>query len=85
MWKIAEKALMCVQPHGYMRPSISEVLKEIQDSIMMEREATNLRDGNSDDTSRNSVHSSLNLGTLDIGGADNYLAIDESIARPSAR
>ncbi|KAK9920808.1 hypothetical protein M0R45_029354 [Rubus argutus] len=24
MWKIAEKALMCVQAHGYMRPSISE-------------------------------------------------------------
>ena len=76
---------MCVQPHGYMRPSISEVLKEIQDAISMEREAATLRAGYSDDTSRNSGHSSLNLGSLDIIGTDNFLAIDESIARPSAR
>ncbi|KAK9920820.1 hypothetical protein M0R45_029365 [Rubus argutus] len=33
----------------------------------------------SDDTSRNSIHSSLNLGSLDLGGTDNYLSIDESI------
>ncbi|XP_030493382.1 probable LRR receptor-like serine/threonine-protein kinase At1g67720 [Cannabis sativa] len=84
MWKIAEKALMCVQPHGYMRPSISEVLKEVQDAITMEREATTVREGNSDDTSRNSGHSSLNLGSLDIIGTDNFLSIDE-FARPSAR
>ncbi|KAA8516513.1 hypothetical protein F0562_016981 [Nyssa sinensis] len=37
MWKIAEKALMCVQPHGSMRPSMSEVIKEIQDAISVER------------------------------------------------
>lgn len=85
MWKIAEKALMCVQAHGYMRPSISEVLKEIQDAILMERGAAAARDGNSDDTSKNSVHSSLNLGSLDLGGADNYLSLDESIVRPTAR
>ncbi|XP_004302840.1 PREDICTED: probable LRR receptor-like serine/threonine-protein kinase At1g67720-like [Fragaria vesca subsp. vesca] len=82
MWKIAEKALMCVQAHGYMRPSISEVLKEIQDAILMERGAAAARDGNSDDTSKNSIHSSLNL---DLGGTDNYLSLDESIVRPTAR
>lgn len=85
MWKIAEKALMCVQPHGYMRPSISEVLKEIQDAISMEREAVMVRDGNSDDTSRNSAHSSLILGSLDMGGNDNFLSLDDTIAQPSAR
>lgn len=85
MWKIAEKALMCVQPHGHMRPSISEVLKEIQDAITIEKEAMSVREGNSDDISRNSLHSSLNMGLLDMGGADNYLSFDESIARPSAR
>ncbi|KAM7266019.1 hypothetical protein ACFE04_003702 [Oxalis oulophora] len=83
MWKIAEKALMCVQPHGHMRPSISEVLKEIQDAILIEREATAVREGNSDDMSRNSLHSSLNVGSL--GGTENYLAFDESISRPTAR
>ena len=78
MWKIAEKALMCVQPHGHMRPSISEVLKEIQDAI--EREA----EGNSDEP-RNSVHSSINMGSMDLAATENYLSIDESIAQPIAR
>ncbi|AES79322.2 tyrosine kinase domain protein [Medicago truncatula] len=61
MWKIAEKALMCVQPHGDMRPSISEVLKEIQDAISIEKEAETLREGNSDEASRNSFQSSMNI------------------------
>nr|TKR65832.1 leucine-rich repeat family protein [Populus alba] len=84
MWKIAEKALTCVQPHGHMRPSISEVLKEIQDAILIEREVTAAR-GVSDEMSRNSVQSSFNLGSLDLGGTENCLALDESIARPTAR
>ncbi|WCJ34589.1 Leucine-rich repeat protein kinase family protein [Euphorbia peplus] len=84
MWKIAEKALMCVQPHGHMRPSISEVLKEVQDALLIEKESV-VREGNSDELSRNSAHSSLNLGSFELGGSDNYLALDESIARPTAR
>ncbi|KAK1563126.1 hypothetical protein Q3G72_022753 [Acer saccharum] len=85
MWKIAEKALMCVQPHGNMRPSISEVLKDVQDAILIEREAATTREGNSDEMSRNSVHSSLNMSSLDMGGTENYLSLDDSIARPTAR
>ncbi|KAL2566054.1 hypothetical protein AAZV13_19G142700 [Glycine max] len=85
MWKIAEKALMCVQPHGHMRPSISEALKEIQDAISIERQAEALREGNSDDMSKNSFHSSMNMGSMDLGGAESYLSIDESIAQPTAR
>ncbi|OAY42624.1 probable LRR receptor-like serine/threonine-protein kinase At1g67720 [Manihot esculenta] len=85
MWKIAEKALMCVQPHGHMRPSISEVLKEIQDAILIEREAVAVREGNSDDMSRNSIRSSLNLGSLEFGGTENYLALDDTVAQPAAR
>ncbi|XP_058003514.1 probable LRR receptor-like serine/threonine-protein kinase At1g67720 [Hevea brasiliensis] len=85
MWKIAEKALMCVQPHGHMRPSISEVLKEIQDAILIEREAVAVREGNSDDMSRNSVRSSLNLGSLEFGGTENYLSLDATVAQPTAR
>ncbi|RDY04659.1 putative LRR receptor-like serine/threonine-protein kinase, partial [Mucuna pruriens] len=80
MWKIAEKALMCVQPHGHMRPSISEVLKEIQDAIAIEREA----EDNSDEP-RNSVHSSINMGSMDLAATDTYLSIDESIGQPTAR
>ncbi|XP_004493940.1 probable LRR receptor-like serine/threonine-protein kinase At1g67720 isoform X1 [Cicer arietinum] len=85
MWKIAEKALMCVQPHGDMRPSISEVLKEIQDAISIEREAETFRKGNSDEVSRNSFHSSMNLGSMDIGRVESFLSIDQSIAQPTAR
>ncbi|KAL3628557.1 hypothetical protein CASFOL_027603 [Castilleja foliolosa] len=86
MWKIAEKALMCVQPHGSMRPSISEVIKEIQDAITIEKGPGAVRDGSSDEISRHSVHSSLNLGgSLDMGASDHYLSIDDSISRPSAR
>lgn len=76
---------MCVQPHGHMRPSISEVLKEIQDAISIEREAETLREGNSDEMARNSFHSSLNLGSMDLGAAESYLSIDESITQPRAR
>lgn len=83
MWKIAEKALMCVQPHGSMRPYISEVIKEIQDAIAIERGAEAVREGSSDEISRRSAHSSMNL---DIGSSDHhYLSIDDSIARPTAR
>ncbi|KAE8717331.1 putative LRR receptor-like serine/threonine-protein kinase [Hibiscus syriacus] len=85
MWKIAEKALNCVQPHGHMRPSISEVLKEIQDAILIEKEGMMVREGNSDEMSRHSAISSLNPGSLDMIGTDNYLSLDESIARPVPR
>ncbi|GFZ02331.1 leucine-rich repeat protein kinase family protein [Actinidia rufa] len=82
MWKIAEKALMCVQPHGNMRPSISEVMKEIQDALAIERGVESVREGNSDEISRTSVHSSLNM---DLGMSEHCLSIDEAIAQPTAR
>ncbi|XP_042049904.1 probable LRR receptor-like serine/threonine-protein kinase At1g67720 isoform X1 [Salvia splendens] len=81
MWKIAEKALMCVQAHGSMRPWMTEVIKEIQDALAIEKGAEAVREGSSDEMSKRSAHSSLNLGASD----DHYLAIDESIARPTAR
>ncbi|XP_076921368.1 putative LRR receptor-like serine/threonine-protein kinase At1g67720 [Bidens hawaiensis] len=78
MWKVAEKALMCVQPHSNTRPSMSEVIKEIQDAILIERGG-----GCSEEISRNSFNSSLNMG---VGvGVDPYVSFHESIALPSAR
>ncbi|GLT47907.1 hypothetical protein SLA2020_215610 [Shorea laevis] len=73
MWKMAEKALMCVQLHGLMRPSISEVLKEIQDAILIEKKALAVRDGTSDQMSRHPMNSSLNAVSSDFVGTDNYL------------
>lgn len=37
VWKVAEVAIMCLKPTGRQRPSMSEVLKEIQDVIALER------------------------------------------------
>ncbi|KAK6943746.1 Protein kinase domain [Dillenia turbinata] len=87
VWKIAEKALMCVQPHGNMRPPISEVLKEIQDAIAIEREARAAREGNSDQIPRHSMFSSLNtgMGSVDLGATEQHLSFDESMAQPAAR
>ncbi|KAI7751377.1 hypothetical protein M8C21_016925, partial [Ambrosia artemisiifolia] len=77
MWKVAEKALMCVQPHANTRPSMSEIIKEIQDAILIERGGG----GSSEEISRNSFNSSLNMGV----GVDPYVSFHESIALPSAR
>ncbi|KQJ92683.1 probable LRR receptor-like serine/threonine-protein kinase At1g67720 [Brachypodium distachyon] len=38
VWKIAEAGIMCVEPKGAQRPTISEVLKEIQDAIAIEKQ-----------------------------------------------
>lgn len=82
MWKIAEKALMRIQPHGSMRPSISEVVKEIQDAISIEAS----RNGSSGEVSRLSVHSSANrVGSADFGIGEHYLSIDDSVTQPTAR
>ncbi|KAF6134856.1 hypothetical protein GIB67_002257 [Kingdonia uniflora] len=87
MWKIAEKAMMCVQSHGSMRPSISEVLKEIQDALLIEKEADAAREGNFDDLSRSSLHSSTNMGmgSMDLGATESNVLFDDSLSQPSAR
>ncbi|KAF8101829.1 hypothetical protein N665_0201s0142 [Sinapis alba] len=86
MWKIAEKALLCVRPHGNMRPSMSEVQKDIQDAIRIEKEALAARGGLSDEFSRSSAHSSsLNMGMHDLAGSQNFVSIDESVLQPKAR
>ncbi|KAD3337491.1 hypothetical protein E3N88_33011 [Mikania micrantha] len=83
MWKIAEKALMCVQPHGNMRPSMSEVIKEIQDAILIEKEVEMAaRECRSDEISR---HLILNMGSLDLMSNGQDFSMDESFTRPGAR
>ncbi|XVF76520.1 hypothetical protein PTKIN_Ptkin13bG0272200 [Pterospermum kingtungense] len=85
MWKVAEKALHCVLPYGHTRPSMSEVLKEIQDAILIEKEAMLGTEGNSDDISRNSAYYSFNPSPLGMARTYNYLSSDESDARPAVR
>ncbi|KAF8395020.1 hypothetical protein HHK36_018959 [Tetracentron sinense] len=84
VWKIAEKALMCVLPRRSMRPSMSEVLKEIQDAILIERRAEAAREVSSDDISGSHILSSIKMRSLDLGGTEPYGSFD-SIMQPTAR
>ncbi|KAL6011101.1 hypothetical protein ACLOJK_001545 [Asimina triloba] len=83
MWKIIEKALMCVQPYGRLRPSISEVLKDIQEAISIER-SPELGDGSSG-TFDGSVHSPSHAGSQDLSVFEPVIPYDDPIAFPSAR
>ncbi|PIA32073.1 hypothetical protein AQUCO_04600024v1 [Aquilegia coerulea] len=83
IWKIAEKAMMCVQSHGSIRPSISEVLKDIQDAIVIERGIQEDREGKSDE--KNSTNSSIKAGSLELVVSEPYVSLDESSVQPSAR
>ncbi|XP_077239571.1 putative LRR receptor-like serine/threonine-protein kinase At1g67720 [Tasmannia lanceolata] len=85
VWKITEKAMMCVQPYGRMRPSISEVLKEIQEAILIERGGSELGEGNSDTISRTSAHSPINVGSREFPEAEPFVSFDDPIAVPIAR
>ncbi|KAJ3680856.1 hypothetical protein LUZ60_015345 [Juncus effusus] len=62
IWKIAEIAMMCVKPKGIQRPNISEILKEIQEAILIEKRMF----GESVDVIGNkSLGSSANLDSFD--------------------
>ncbi|KAF9593403.1 hypothetical protein IFM89_022664 [Coptis chinensis] len=84
VWKIAEKAMMCVQSHGSIRPSISEVLKDIQDAIMIERGTEEARESKYGDLLV-STNSSTKLGSPEMGVTEPYVSFDESIPQPTAR
>lgn len=36
MWKMVELGMMCVEPRDYHRPSMTEVVQEIRDAIVIE-------------------------------------------------
>lgn len=67
IWKIAEIAILCVKPQGMQRPSISLVLKEIQEAIAIEQSS-----GVADDCpmTGNSPGSSLNLDSVALTGSE---------------
>ena len=85
VWKVAEKAMMCIQPYGRLRPSMSEVLKEIQEAISIERGTELAIEGNSDTLSKSSIHSPLHAGSPDLGTCEPFVSLDDPIALPTAR
>lgn len=60
VWKIAEISIMCVKPYGSQRPSITEVLKEIQGAIEVERGSRLGGDHTMGPQSKNSTDHSMN-------------------------
>ncbi|XP_040384734.1 probable LRR receptor-like serine/threonine-protein kinase At1g67720 [Oryza brachyantha] len=80
VWKIAEVATMCVKPKGLMRPSISEVLKEIQDAIAIERGGPELPSTIQQLMSKTSP--SVNMDSLDL---EQNASFDELLMRPGLR
>lgn len=73
VWKITEVAIACVRPHGIERPSISEVLKEIQEAIAIEQASG--PSGENPISSKYSMGSSVNLDPLDLGTPDRHVSI----------
>ncbi|KAJ3684036.1 hypothetical protein LUZ61_013200 [Rhynchospora tenuis] len=78
VWKIAEVALMCVKPRGMERPSISEVLKEIQEAILIEQKAATSRVESIDIFDRKPP----GFAPIDISNSAFYT---ESFVKPSLR
>lgn len=87
VWKIAEKAMSCVQLESSHRPSISEVLKEIQEAISIEKGSALRRDGNSDEFLflKSSSPSPFNGDFEDIEELESYASLDDSLVKPTAR
>eukprot|EP01018_Ginkgo_biloba_P024632 Gb_26498 [translate_table: standard] len=86
VWKIAEKAMFCVQPYGKLRPAMSDVVKEIQEAIEIEKESPSGGEEELFDMmSRHSRHSSILSSPLDYAASDPSFSVDESIVLPSAR
>ncbi|KAG0469228.1 hypothetical protein HPP92_018556 [Vanilla planifolia] len=67
MWKVAELAILCVKPQGALRPSISFVLKEIQEAIAIERTSGVTIDPM---VTANSPGSSVNLDAVELVGSE---------------
>jgi len=95
VWKIAEVAIMCVKPKGAQRPPISEVLKEIQDAIAIERGPQEMQRStiqqqllvSNSNRSMGGASSSLNnnSGSVAVDLEQNGASFDELLMRPGLR
>ncbi|CAL4996283.1 unnamed protein product [Urochloa decumbens] len=90
VWKIAEVAIMCVKPKGAQRPPISEVLKEIQDAIAIERGPQEMQ--RSTTIQQQLLVSNSNRSMADSSSVNHHLdlehngeSFDELLMRPGLR
>lgn len=75
VWKIAEVAIMCVKPEGIERPSISEILKEIQEALEIEKIPA--IGGGGYPASKHSMSSSANLDPVDLNTPEQHAAFTD--------
>ncbi|KAJ4807577.1 Leucine-rich repeat protein kinase family protein [Rhynchospora pubera] len=85
IWKIAETAILCVKPKGMQRPSITEVLKEIQEAILIEKRVHPDREYPLDIISKKSMCSSGNLDATDLVQSEHNDSFDDLLLRPGLR
>ncbi|KAF3329925.1 putative LRR receptor-like serine/threonine-protein kinase [Carex littledalei] len=84
IWKIAETAILCVKPKGMQRPTISEVLKEIQEAILIEKRIHPDTEYPLGLISKKSMCSSVNMDNADLALSDNA-SFDDLLLRPGLR
>ncbi|OAY68788.1 putative LRR receptor-like serine/threonine-protein kinase [Ananas comosus] len=85
VWKIAETAIMCVKPQGLQRPTISEVVKDIQEAIAIERRLQPDREFPAEMISKKSMGSSVNLDLADMANSEHNVTFDELLMQPGLR
>ncbi|XP_072953940.1 probable LRR receptor-like serine/threonine-protein kinase At1g67720 [Typha angustifolia] len=85
MWKIAETAIMCVKPHGIQRPTISEVLKDIQDAIAIERRSQPDGEALMETMSKKSACSSANLDPVELAASEQNASFNDFFLHPGLR
>ncbi|WOL15041.1 hypothetical protein Cni_G23822 [Canna indica] len=83
VWKIAEVSFMCVKPHGSQRPSMTEVLKEIQAAIEIERASSGLGGGRT--ASKNSADHSANTIAMELATPEQNVSFPEFFLQPGLR
>ncbi|KAJ0987695.1 hypothetical protein J5N97_006051 [Dioscorea zingiberensis] len=85
VWKIAEKATMCVKPQGIQRPPMSEVLKDIQEAIAIEQGTEQLGELAIDIFSKHSIGSSVNVDPIDLSLPGRNNSSPEMFMQPGLR
>ncbi|CAL9765200.1 unnamed protein product [Musa acuminata subsp. burmannicoides] len=85
VWKIAEISIMCVKPHGSQRPSITEVLKEIQGAIEVERGSRLGGDHTMGPQSKNSTDHSMNSNAGELATPEQNVTFPEFFLGPGLR
>ncbi|KAK8955132.1 putative LRR receptor-like serine/threonine-protein kinase [Platanthera guangdongensis] len=82
VWKIAEIVMMCVKPQGIQRPSISLILKEIQEALSIENGSQSVSD---QIMVGNSPTSSLNLAAVDSAASERNTSLPYVFSQPGLR